>query len=161
MRTSTNQLGIWAYVGSWTQNGLILGFTLQKFCNSLFPQRFSLIQGSLGRVLRCATLNSLPLSRVVKWILSRKHCETAAQGGKIKKICSYLAWSTDPVALSINPLSIHLTIGLIQPWCRLRHLLLQRSGVVGKSRVGVAMQSGRLVIANDRQHPVTGSAFCL
>ena len=154
VRTSTNRLGIWAYVESWNQNVFILGFALQKFCNSLFPQRLPLIRCFLGRVLpSSALIGWMPRPGWSSEFFFRKHCETAAQGSMIKKICSYLAWTTDPAALSINPLSTHLTIGLIQLWCRLRHLLLQRSGVVGKTRVGLAMQGGRLVMANDRRLP--------
>ena len=152
---STIWLGIWAYVESWNQNVFILGFALQKFCNSLFPQRLPLIRCFLGRVLpSSALIGWMPRPGWSSEFFFRKHCETAAQGSMIKKICSYLAWTTDPAALSINPLSIHLTIGLTQPWCRRRHLHLQRSGVVGKTRVGLAMQGGRLVMANDRRYSV-------
>ena len=61
VRTSTNQLGTRAYVGSWNQNGFILVFALQKFCNSLSPHMVPLIRRSLGRscAVRLWTFESL------------------------------------------------------------------------------------------------------
>jgi hypothetical protein len=90
----------------------------------------------------------------VRWSV---YCATGAKGSMIKKICSYLSWLTDPVAPSINPPSIHPTIGLIQLWCHRHSQPLPRNGDVGKLRVGTVTRSGRPVMANDRRHPITAS----
>ena len=61
---STIWLGIWAYVGSWNQNRLILCFALQKFCNSLLAHAFSprsSVSGG-GVVECCVTLYRLGIA---------------------------------------------------------------------------------------------------
>lgn len=141
---STIWLGIWAYVESWNQNRLILCFALQKFCNSLLAHAFSpcsSVSGGGGCWVLCVPV-------------SPGHCASAARGSMMKKICSFPPWTMDPAAPFINPLSIHLTIGQIQPWCHLLRLPLPRNGVVGTLKVAVATPSGRLVMANDRRYSV-------
>ena len=90
-------------------------------------------------------------------LLLAEDCLTTAPKSMIKKICRNLPWTTGLVAPFINPPSIHPTTGLIQPWCHLLHLPLLWNGVVGKLRVEVATQSGRLIMANDRRHLVVFS----
>lgn len=143
----------WAYVGSWNQNRPILRFALQKFCNSLlahlFPASFDGFRGVVDAVRLCSF--KFPAQSYFLLLLA-EDCLTAAPRSMIKKICRNLPWTTDLVAPFINPPSIHPTTGLIQPWCHLLHLPLLWNGVVGKSRVEVATQNGRLIMANDRRH---------
>ena len=152
-KASTNQIGIWAYVGSHDPNGLMHPFALQKFCNSLLIPRTPVcfwFQRMFWRKGGCFECSVLCHERTHD--LSER-CAKAAQGSMIKKICRYPPWPTDPVAPSISPLSTPLTTGQTQPWWRLRHPPLPWNGVVGKSKVAVATPSGHLDIANDRRHP--------
>ena len=145
----------WSYVGSWNQNRPILRFALQKFCNSLLADLFTALFDGFRGVVDAVRLCSFKFSAQSYFLLLlAEDCLTAAKRSMIKQICRNLPWTTDLVAPFIYPHSIHPTTGLIQPWCHLLHLPLLWNGVVGKSRVEVAMQSGRLIMANDRRHLV-------
>ena len=134
-------IGFWIWFGIWS---LTAGF----FDSSLSPALVNFFQ----QWLWASTLQMLLTGVVARpkdtWLgfkllgLRGRCCVWAKQRCMMKRICRFWSSCMVPLALFISPLWIHLTTGLIQPWCHRRRPLPPWNGVVGTLRAKPAMQSG-------------------